>query len=371
MKKFIYLILFSGVFLFLNSCENKKLNTIPVNLEVLKNWGENIIVPSYKNYQSEVAVLVNDAKKFKTNRTQENLDNLKKSWLKAYDALQKTLIFGFIKSAQNTYLVEMANTYPTNPNSINKNIELIQQNRADEILLDPTYAEVQRTYQGFPALDYLLFSKGHTLDYFKGTKGDSVCTYMVILTEVLQKNINYVVNDWNIYIDDYINDADGSSNGAYAVTINSFIKAYEKSIRAEKVGYAGGFIPSQGGKASPEIIEAYYNGNVSKKLLTTALKSSEDFFNGKHFGKNSSGKSLYWALEDLNQKSYADQINEQYQTIYKAIESTPQPLKETAISDNKQMQNIYMAMQKNVAYYKTYMLAILNVSVGYVDNDGD
>ncbi len=192
-----------------------------------------------------------------------------------------------------------------------------------------------------------------------------------MLTESLQNNIDYVVNDWKIYIKDYINDTDGSSNGAYAVTINSFIKAYEKNIRAEKVGYAGGFIPTQAGKASPDIIEAYYDGTVSKELLKIAVESSENFFNGKHFSKNENGKSLYSALVKLEQKDYADKINNQYTAIYKAIENTPNSLKETAISDNKKMKELYIAMQKNVAYYKTYMLAILNVSVGYVDSDGD
>ncbi len=371
MKKFTYSTLFLLVFLFLGSCENKKLNTIPIDTEVLKNWGENIIVPTYKNYQSEVKILVSDAKKFKENRTQENLENLKKSWLNSYKALQKTLIFGFFKSAENTYLVEMANTYPTNPDAINENTKFIEQNKTNEISLNPSHADALRTYQGFPALDYLLFEKNHNLEYYKGSEGDNACTYIVMLTETLQKNIDYVVDYWETYINDYIKDTDASSNGAYAVTINSFIKAYEKNIRAEKVGYAGGFINSQGGNASPEIIEAYYNENVSKELLKIALKSSQDFFNGKHFNKNTSGKSLYWALENQHQKNYADLINKQYQTIYKTIENTPNSLKETAISDNPQMKKLYIAMQKNVAYYKTYMLAILDVTVGYQDTDGD
>ncbi len=371
MKKLFYITLSLVLLILSGSCDHKKLTILDVDTDILKNWGENIIVPSYKKYQSEVGVLVNDAKKFKTDRTQENFDNLKRSWLNAYKALQKTLIFGSIKSAANTYLVEMANTYPTNPESIDKNIQLIAEGKANQISLEPTYADVQRTYQGFPALDYLLFEDTHTFEYYQGSKGDNTCEYIVLLTEFLQKNIDYVVNDWKIYLEDYISDTDGSSNGAYAMTINSFIKAYEKNIRAEKVGYAGGFIPAQAGKASPEIIEAYYKGNISKELLSIALKSSQDFFNGKHFSENIKGKSLQSALEKLHQKDYVDKINNQYDTIYKAIQTTPKSLKETAISDHKKMKELYIAMQKNVAYYKTYMLAILNVSVGYVDSDGD
>ncbi|MBS9767690.1 MAG: imelysin family protein [Flavobacteriaceae bacterium] len=370
MKKLIYITLFFSLLLLFSGCNNKKLNLFKDYKEILQNWSENIIVPSYKNYQTEVSVLVTDAKNFKENRTEENFENLKKSWLNAYKAFQKILIFNFA-TAEKVFLIEMANTYPTNPENINKNIQLIANNKSNEINLKPTHADIQRTYQGFPALDYLLFEESHTLEYYQSPKGDDACAYIVLLTNFLKENIDYVVNNWETYINGYIENTDISSNGTYSMTINSFIKAYEKNIRAEKVGYAAGAINAQGGKASPEIIEAYYNGKVSKELLSTALHSSQDFFNGKYFNGDKKGRSLYSSLMELNQKDLANKINNQYDTIYKVIENMPNSLKETAISDNKKMRELYTAMQKNVAYYKTHMIAVLSVTLGYVDSDGD
>lgn len=371
MRRTICLLFFIGLLLSFEGCnEKKKIEFLGYNKEILKNWGENIIVPAYKNYQKKVVVLVNASTAFQKDRTEENFQKLKDSWLNAYKAFQKVLIFNF-SFAENTYLIEMANTYPANAEAIEKNIMLIAENKTNEISLKPTYADAQRVYQGFPALDYLLFEENHTLAYYNGVKGDNTCTYIVLLATFLQQNIDGVVQHWERYIHDYINDIDISSNGAYATTINSFIRAYEKNIRAEKVGYAAGAINVQQGKPSPEIIEAYYNEKVSKELLKIAVESSQDFFNGKYFSENKEGKSLRSALEELNQRELGKTINAQYSKVYKAIEDTPNSLKETAISDNYKMMRIYDALQKNVAYYKTHMLATLSVQVGYQDTDGD
>ncbi len=371
MRNLIYILFLVTSLITFNSCNSKKkVEFLGHNKEMLQNWGENIIIPAYKNYQSKVTVLANDTQNFKQNKTEENFQKLKDSWLNAYKAFQKTLIFNF-KFAEKTYLIEMANTYPTNVKSIEENITLISENKTDEIILRPTYADVQRVYQGFPALDYLLFEKNHTLEYYQSTKGDNACIYMVLLTQFLQKNSESVVEHWEKYISTYIEDTDISSTGAYAATINGFVKAYEKSIRAEKVGYAAGAIRAQNGKPAPQVIEAYYNGKISKELLLIALKSSQDFFNGKHFNGTKEGKSLRGALLKLNQKALVSDINLQYDKIYKAIESTPLSLKETAVSDNQKMRELYDVIQKNVAFYKTYMLAALSVPVGYVDSDGD
>ncbi|MBS9767892.1 MAG: imelysin family protein [Flavobacteriaceae bacterium] len=387
MKKVVYLFVLASLLFFTQSCNDKsnKKNLI-VKKEVtgsggaLVNWGKNIIVPAYKNYQKEVRFLVADAQKFQKNRTEENLQNLKESWLNAYKSFQKVLIFNF-GYAESTYLVEMANTYPTYPQkqpesvtelvAIEDNIALILAGKKDEISLEPTYAMAQQVYQGFPALDYLLFEKEHSLAYYKSAKGDATATYIVLLTEFLQKNIDAVVEHWENYLPTYIADEDLSSNGAYASTINGFLKAYEKSIRSDKVAYATGAINIQGGKAEPTCIEGYYRGTVSKELLKIALESSQDFFNGKHFKGTEKGKSIYSLLVDLKHKKLADAINKQYEEIYKVIDSMPKSLKETAISDKEKMEELYLALQRNVAYYKIDMLAALNIELGYQDTDGD
>ncbi len=382
LKKIIYLMLGLGLmFLLTNSCKQEKKVYKGQDSSVLKEWGEHIILPAYKHYQGAVHQLDNVAKAFQEERSQETFEALQTAQINAYKALQQVLIFNF-GYAEDCYLVPLANTYPTkvehsanelpNARTIGENIALIKEGKASEVILRQTSASVQHAYQGLPALDYLLFDTGHKLPYYNGEDGDSAAEYIVMLTHFLKKNVDELVEAWDErLLKAYSNDTDGSSNGYYAQTINGFIKAYEKQIRAEKVGYAAGAIKSQSGKPAPEIIEAYYNGKLDKELLKLALKSSQDFFNGKYFGKAQKGKSLYSILVEAKSEALAKRINAQYDLMYQAIDAMPLSLKETALQDNAEMRKLYQLIQKNVANYKTDMLTALNVSVGYQDTDGD
>ncbi len=372
MKTIIYIISFFALLTIVISCKDKQKNEEfkGNNKEVLKNWAENIIIPSYENYQTNINKLVSSAKEYKNNTNEQNFNKLKNSWLDAYKAYQKILIFDF-SIAEDTHLAGMTNTYPTKIEDIETNIGLIAQNKTDEINLESSFIVKRHTYQGFPALDYLLFEGSHTIEYYQTDRGKHASTYIVMLTETLQKNINTVVDFWKKNKDNYINDTDNSVTGAYASTINAFIRTYEKDIRAAKVGYAAGAIKAQNNKPAPEIIEAYHNASIDKELLEISLKSSQNFFNGKHFSSNKNGKSLKSILKKLGRDDLVKDINQQYANIYSTIKSMPNSLKETAVSDNEAMRVLYDAIQVNVAYYKTEMMAALKVQVGYQDTDGD
>ncbi len=372
-------LLFFGLF---SSCEKKgQKSKNAYDLSVLKSWGKDIILPSYKHYQSAAHHLDKQAKLFDAQPSQEGLIALQKAHIEVYKSLQHVLIFSF-NHAEFTYLIPLANTYPTmvehhsgepkGSRSIQDNINLIKEGKADKVILEPTGSVEQYVYQGLPALDYLLFDTGHGLDYYTGVEGQYAREYISMLTGFLSKNIDEVVRVWDErMLNAYCNDDDASSNGFYAQTINAFIRGYEKQIRAEKVGLAAGAIKAQNGKPAPDVIEAYYNGQIDKELLLISLKASQDFFNGKHFGKESKAKGLYDILVEKKHEKLAKQINAQYELIYKQIESMPLSLKETAVQDNATMRKLFDLMQRNVAYYKTNMLVALNVAVNFVDTDGD
>ncbi len=372
MKTFLYTLSILSLLLFFTACKekNEQQDLKGNNKAVLKNWAENIIIPAYKNYQTEVQHLLSDADNFEQNMNEDSFNGLKNSFLSAYKAFQKTIIFDFGK-AKDLYFLGMANTYPTNIGSIQEHIDIIAQGNGEEIDLSPTFVIKKYTYRGFPALDYLLFNPEYTLEYYQSERGKHTARYVTMLVQTLERDINKIVNHWEANKENYINDTDNSVTGAYALTINAFLKGYEKDIRAAKVGYAAGAINAQNNHPAPEIIEAYYNGAVDKELLEAALQSSQDFFNGKHFSDNETGKSLHAILDSLGHAELVTNINDQYRTIFTNIANLPNSLKETAVSDNEAMRRLYDDIQVNVAYYKTQMMAALQVQVGYQDTDGD
>ncbi len=199
-----------SLILFFGSCKKKNNNKEfkGNNKEVLTNWAEHIIIPSYTNYQTKVHQLVNDATNFENDVNENTFNTLKNSWLESYKAFQN----------------------------------LIAQGNAGTIDLQPSFVIKKHTYQGFPALDYLLFHPDYTLEYYQTEQGKHAAKYIVMLARALENNVNKIVADWNNNKDNYINNTDNSVTGAYASTINAFLRGYEKDIRAAKVGYAAGAI---------------------------------------------------------------------------------------------------------------------------------
>ncbi len=373
MKKTIsYLLLpLLGLFLFVGCNPTKEEKSLKgSSIELQKNWAYNIITPAFTSYQKEVALLDQAAQTFAKEINQENLDKLKEVFLLSYKAYQKVSIFEF-GFAEKIYFVPMSNTYPCNTDKIKEKIDLIIAGKEAEIILKTTSKESEYVYQGYPALDYLLFDKEYELSYYKGAKGKATAKYISKLTAFMKETIDMIVDRWKSWVPEYVEDVDDSSTGAYAATINAFVRTYEKAIRADKVGYAAGAINNQMGKPAPKVIEAYYNGTIDKELLLIALHSSQDFFNGIAFESKQKGKGLADILKEFKQAALVDKINQQYKEIYALIEDMPMSLKETAVKDNPQMRKLFNALQVNVVNYKTHMLTALSVSVGYKDSDGD
>lgn len=80
---------------------------------LLTNWADNIIIPSFTNYQLKIQALNASITAFNTTTTEANLSNVRTSWLEAYKAYQYVAIYNFGKS-EEINLKESANTYPSN-----------------------------------------------------------------------------------------------------------------------------------------------------------------------------------------------------------------------------------------------------------------
>ncbi len=337
---------------------------------VLEHWLDDIIEPAFLNYQKKLDDLAKVSDAFVQERNSHNLGNLKTQWLESYKAFQRVLIFDF-GFAERSFFVQRANTYPTSPAKIKKNIALLKSNKTKEIALFPTGAGELLVYQGFPALDYLLFDDEAQAKLFEGEDAQATAQYIQLLVQTMKLTCDKIVTRLKTSHNTYVQALGTASSSSFSQTLNGFIRAYEKYIRAEKVGYAVGKINVQNGKPAPTIIEAYYNNQHSKDLLLVALHASQDFFNGKSFKDGKDGVGVYDILVEKKYKKLADNINHQYDLIYKKLESMPQNFRDLALKNNAPMKDLYDLLQKNVAYYKSQMLAALAVSVNFQDTDGD
>ncbi|WP_418263143.1 imelysin family protein [Flavobacterium faecale] len=335
---------------------------------LLTHWANNIIIPSYTDYQAKLQTLVSSTNTFTTNPTEANLQTVRTSWLEAYKAFQYVSQYSFGK-AEEIYFKERNNTYPTDATGINANIT---SGSYDLSLVS------QVSKQGLPAVDYVLNGIGNTdseiVALYTGTNAAKYKKYLTDLVAALKSNNDTVLADWNgSYKASYIANNGTSVSSSVSITVNNYIKNFEKDVRAGKLGIPAGVF--SGGTLYPEKVEAYYKKDVSKVLLNTAVQAAQDFFNGKNFANSTTGPSLKAYLDFLNTvrngQNLSTTINDQFASAFTKINDLSANLSSQITTSNSKMLTAYDALQQNVVYIKLDMMQALKITVDYVDNDGD
>ncbi|WP_428225493.1 imelysin family protein [Flavobacterium sp.] len=372
MKKLLFI---PFLFLFIYACNSNDEGTV-VNTGdsfdrsvMLKNWADNIIIPSFQNYQNKVNAFKNDVDAFTASPNQLKLEAVRASWLQAYRAYQSVGMFG-VGKATEIHFVSATNTYPTDTVGIEANIS------------SGTYdfsAISQFSKQGFPALDFMLYGlaadDNALLDFYIGNVNASKYKdYLNNLVTRLKFNADLIVSHWNTtYRNEFVASSQNTPSSSTNLMVNTFVNYYERQIRAGKVGIPSGVFST--GTLFPTKTEAYYKNNISKLLLQDAVNASSDFFNGKHFAHNASGSSLKSYIEHLNVSkngvSLVTIINDQFTACNSKIAVLNDSFSVELNANKLKMLETYDQLQKNVQYFKVDMMAALNISVDYADADGD
>ena len=372
MKKLFYLI---TTVILLASCSEDSSTSEVISgdnysrTELLTNWADNLIIPRYENYQSKVNVLSTTVSTFISTPNEINLEAVRASWIEVYKAYQYVGFFN-IGKAEEINLNSTVNIYPTNTTGIESNISSGTYNFA---LLS------QYDKQGLPAIDYMLnglaTNDNEIIDFYvTNANATKYKQYLTDLTNQLKVNVDVVVTDWNSsYRNTFINSTGNSASSSTNKIVNNFVKYFEKDIRSGKVGIPSGVFSD--GALFPEKVEAYYKNDISKMLLNEAVKATQDFFNGKHFNSTTQGESLKSYLDFLgavrNGQNLSTIINSQFNTINSQNATLNDSFSTQVNSNNTALLSSFDTMQQNVVYFKLDMMQALNITVDYVDADGD
>lgn len=328
--------------------------------EILTNWADNFILPYYEEYVATTANLKFSASTFTESGTIESLNALRIAFRTSYLTLQKVSMFE-IGMAEQIQLRNFTNIYPTNTTKIDAKTAGDDYN----LELPSSFAE-----QGFPALDYLLYGTGATdeevLAYF--SKHSKANQYLEDVAERIDLLANQILENWkNGYRDTFINNDSDAVTASFNKMANAYILYYERFLRSGKIGIPAGALS---GQKNADKVEAYYTQDFSKELFLQAVYAAEKFYNG--IGKSGqSGASLFSALSDLNQKTLAEDIEEQFVAIRTAGEKLNDNFSLEVETNNEALITIRDLLQVNTILFKNDMISALNITISYVDNDGD
>lgn len=355
------------------SCSSSDSNDSPTTTydknALLTNWADNIIIPSFENYQTQINILSASVATFNQTPTEGNLVSLRNSWLEAYKAFQSVSMYA-IGKAEEINFKESANIYPANATQINANITSGNYNLGQNAQFDR---------QGFAGLDYLINGLGSTdasivAFYTTDALASNRKTYLNAVTARMKTQADAIVSDWKSnFRNSFVSNNGNSVSSSLNKMTNNFVKNLEKDIRTAKLGIPAGLFSN--GTKYPEKTEAYYKNDISKELLTIALKAEQDFFNGKHFNSATTGESLKSYLDYLNAvrngQKLSDIINNQFSATYTSINLLDNSISQQITNDNSKVIATYNVLQQNVICTKLDMMQALNISIDYVDGDGD
>lgn len=332
---------------------------------MLKHLADNIIVPSFEDFNTQLSGLKTAAKNFTSNPTAITLQEVRTSWYNAYKGWQTVAIFN-IGKAEELQFVNHFNIYPLNVSDLEKNVMSGTYNL--------THSNNHDT-QGFPALDYLLYGLADTdtdilAKYNTDANAAKYKDYFTAIVAKMNEVNTAILKDWKDgYATSFATNSGNTATSSLNMFVNDFVYYYEKQLRANKIGIPAGNFSA---KPLPEKVEAFYRKNISKELTLIALQTVKNVFLGKYVGNSTASKSGFKAyLEALNKQELAKKIETQWQTATTVINTLDTNYYEQINKDNTKMTQAYDELQKAVVLLKVDMLQAFNVSVDYVDADGD
>ncbi|KPM32313.1 Hypothetical protein I595_1964 [Croceitalea dokdonensis DOKDO 023] len=332
---------------------------------MLANWADNIILPSYNAFLTDLEALKSDFGTFENDRSEANLVALRTAWITAYKSWQNISMFE-IGPAEDNGLRLTINTYPTDVDLIESNITAGTYNFE---------LSSNRDSRGFPALDYLLNGIADTdtdmvAVFTNAATGDGYVTYISDVINDIETRVTTVRNAWqNGYRATFVENDGSSATASVDRFVNDFIFYYEKFLRAGKMGIPlGVFSRTQ----APNLVESFYYPQLSNELFLDGLTAVENFFNGVAFGTEDSGESLASYLVALGREDLRDDIQTQLNSARSAIVAL-EPFRTELETNNpaEAMFSAYDEVQAAVAMFKVDMVSAMSIAIDFVDADGD
>jgi predicted lipoprotein len=211
--------------------------------------------------------------------------------------------------------------------------------------------------QGFPALNYLLFSPEaiSKMDTKRAAYVNAVLTRMKEL-------IDRVAGEWVSYRGTFIANTQTNVGSPIGNIVNQL--AYHMDLmKGPRIGWPFG--KQSGGKVFATKCEAYYAG-ISAALAVENLVSLKKLYTG-----NASGKGISDYLIALNQATLNTDVLAQFDVAITALKAIPDPMSDAFTGQAPKVDAAYKEVQKLLTLLKTDVASATAVQITFMDNDGD
>jgi len=325
---------------------------------ILENVTNNLIIPTYKNFNQTTEALHTASQTFTDNPTSENLNDLKSAWETSIKTWKRAEVYNF-GPAESLVLVTAIDRWPTSERGIEQAID--EYDDSDDYLI-----RIGSNRKGLPAIEYLLFHDEESviLDEFSDENRKA---YLNLLTEALTQHSSAILKEWNSgYKGEFISKTGNKADSGITLLANELGYILQK-VRMEKLEIPFG--AQTKGTPRLQMLESVH-ANFSKELIRENLISAQQTFNGE----NSTGFDDYieaLGIEDDNGELLSEAINNEYENAFRILDSIDGSLKNAIINQREPVQELIDSIQRLYIYTDIDMISQLGILTVFSDNDGD
>ena len=218
-----------------SSCDPEKPMDNLTYSDLFEQTADNIIIPSYAQFQSDLSALRADFDVFDASEVQ-SLEKLQDQFKATYLSWQSVSAFDFGPAADySTLLLMNCNSFPTNVSKIEDNIQ------SGSFDLDvPSNYEAK----GLPALDYLLFHTSQ-IELLTELSDSSRINYISACIVDMQTRVEGVVEAWDSYRAVFVQANGNDRSSSLSLLFNTFLYDYEQ-VKRNKFALPSGFATQYG-----------------------------------------------------------------------------------------------------------------------------
>ncbi|WP_336516936.1 imelysin family protein [Pollutibacter soli] len=320
--------------------------------DMLKNYSDNIIIPAFTDLNDKIGTLETAVHAFLDAPDQTKHNALKASFKNVYVSYQNISVAYFGPSAAlllNNYL----NTFPAVPSKIEAGIQSGNYNFNLPVSSD--------SIQGFPTLDYLLFSENAVAKFSDANSANRKKYVRDIVSRIKALTANAQTQWTGSYRNSFITSLKTDVGSSIGALVNQF--AFElDAMKGPRIGWPFG--KQSNGIVFADRCEGYYSG-ITGDLAVANLKSLKNYFIGN------SGKGISDYLVLLKKDQLNTTVVNQFETAISALQAIPQPTSEAFINNAPLVEEAYKQVQKLLTLIKTDVASATGVQITYMDNDGD
>lgn len=339
-------------------------------VNLTSSWVNNLLLPATKDFKSKVSTLNTSIATFSNTPDANTLTKVRTDLFEAYKVWQHVEMFYHGSS----FSLDM-NTYPADKKNITDNI-----NSTTTIDLDRT---VLNSAQGLPALDYLINglddSDSKIIEKYKEAKYKD---YLKLLSERMVNLTTTALNDFESNKEINIAKVDNTISSYFSIQLNDFVEYTEKSFREAKIARPSGTRnrnPKFTVLPSPDFVESLYSPKNSKTLYLEAYDAIQDFYYGRSYANNSNTTGIQEYLQALGTTILVNgkdiPLNDYIETLFTNIDAANANINDDFYQQtqtyNPNFDAAFDAIQEYVIAVKSNVINAFNLTIDFVDSDGD